>query len=71
MGSGMGVLAKVIGGAIMFLGGAFAFIALVRVFEDMEFIREIVFKFEALGIYSLWFIAIILFAVGYYVFNAD
>ncbi len=55
----------------MALGAVFAFIALVRVFEEIEFIREIIFKFQALGVYSLWFIAIILFAVGYYVFRAE
>ncbi|GEM_PF-5542980 len=65
------VLAQGIGGVLIGLGALFAFIALVRVFEDVDFIREIIFKFQAFGVYSLWFMAIILLAVGYYVFRAD
>ncbi len=64
-------LAQAIGAVLIGLGAVFAFIALARVFEDVEFIREIVFKFEAFGVYSLWFVAIILIAIGYYVFRAE
>ena len=64
-------LPQAVGSVVMFLAAAFFLIALVRVFEDVELIREIILKFRAFGIESLWFIAIILFAVGYYIFKSE
>lgn len=64
-------VAQLVGLAIIFLGLVFAFIALARVYEDVGFIRELIFKFNASRIHSLWFMAIILIAVGYYVYKSE
>ncbi len=65
------VLSQIAGGATLALAGVFLFIALTRLFEDDYPIRDIIFRFEAFGIESLWLMAIILFAIGYYFFNSD
>ncbi|VVB99462.1 Uncharacterised protein [uncultured archaeon] len=71
MGSAGNSASQAIGGLIIFLSLAFGLVALVRVFEDEWIIRETVFFFKSFGVESLWVIAVVLFLIGYYVFNAE